>query len=78
MRRLRRLQALQQLDLPIVLLVGGATGTGKSTLATEVGAPARDHARDVDRLHPPDDARVLLARVHAVRALLELRGASWR
>jgi 2-phosphoglycerate kinase len=35
-RRLRRLQALQNLDLPIVLLVGGATGTGKSTLATEV------------------------------------------
>jgi 2-phosphoglycerate kinase len=35
MRRLRRLQALQQLDLPVVLLVGGATGTGKSTLATE-------------------------------------------
>ncbi|MGI8973263.1 MAG: hypothetical protein ACR2HI_03695 [Gaiella sp.] len=35
MRRLRRLQALQQLDVPIVLLVGGATGTGKSTIATE-------------------------------------------
>jgi len=35
MRRLRRLQALQQLDLPVLLLVGGATGTGKSTLATE-------------------------------------------
>jgi 2-phosphoglycerate kinase len=35
MRRLRRLQALQNLDLPIILLVGGATGTGKSTLATE-------------------------------------------
>ena len=35
MRRLRRLQALQQLELPIFLLVGGATGTGKSTLATE-------------------------------------------
>lgn len=35
MRRLRRLRALQRLDLPIVLLVGGATGTGKSTLATE-------------------------------------------
>jgi 2-phosphoglycerate kinase len=34
-RRLRRLQALQQLDLPVLLLVGGATGTGKSTLATE-------------------------------------------
>jgi 2-phosphoglycerate kinase len=35
MRRIRRLRALQQLDLPIVLLVGGATGTGKSTIATE-------------------------------------------
>ena len=35
MRRLRRLQALQHLDSPVVLLVGGATGTGKSTLATE-------------------------------------------
>ena len=34
-RRLRRLQALQKLELPIFLLVGGATGTGKSTLATE-------------------------------------------
>ena len=36
MRRLRRLQALHLLELPVVLLVGGATGTGKSTLATEV------------------------------------------
>lgn len=35
MRRLRRLQALQHLELPVVLLVGGATGTGKSTIATE-------------------------------------------
>lgn len=35
-RRLRRLQALHQLDLPLVLLVGGATGTGKSSVATEV------------------------------------------
>jgi 2-phosphoglycerate kinase len=35
MRRLRRLQTLQQLELPVLLLVGGATGTGKSTLATE-------------------------------------------
>ena len=36
MRRLRRLQLLRELDLPIVLLVGGATGTGKSTVATEI------------------------------------------
>ncbi len=35
-RRLRRREALQELDLPIILLIGGATGTGKSTVATEV------------------------------------------
>jgi 2-phosphoglycerate kinase len=35
-RRLRRFERLRALDLPIVILVGGATGTGKSTVATEV------------------------------------------
>jgi 2-phosphoglycerate kinase len=34
-RRLRRIDALQRLDEPLLLLVGGATGTGKSTIATE-------------------------------------------
>ena len=33
--RLRRYAALHALDAPILLLVGGATGTGKSTVATE-------------------------------------------
>jgi 2-phosphoglycerate kinase len=36
MRRLLRYRALQQLDAPLLLLVGGATGTGKSTVATEL------------------------------------------
>ena len=35
MRRLRRLHALHGLDVPVILLIGGATGTGKSTIATE-------------------------------------------
>jgi 2-phosphoglycerate kinase len=35
MRRLRKLSDLRELDLPVILLVGGATGTGKSTVATE-------------------------------------------
>ena len=35
LRRLRRFRELQELDLPIIVLVGGATGTGKSTVATE-------------------------------------------
>jgi 2-phosphoglycerate kinase len=34
-QRLRRLDALQRLEEPLLLLVGGATGTGKSTIATE-------------------------------------------
>ena len=36
MRRLRRYQDLYDLDLPIILLVGGGTGTGKSSVATDV------------------------------------------
>jgi 2-phosphoglycerate kinase len=35
-RRLRRYQELQDLDMPVIVLVGGTTGTGKSTVATEV------------------------------------------
>ena len=34
-RRLKRLDALQRVDEPLLLLIGGATGTGKSTIATE-------------------------------------------
>ena len=34
--RLRRLQELQELDLPVIVLIGGSTGTGKSTVAAEV------------------------------------------
>ena len=36
MHRLRRFQDLYDLDVPLILLVGGATGTGKSTVATDV------------------------------------------
>jgi 2-phosphoglycerate kinase len=35
-RRLRLFARLDELDLPIILLIGGGTGTGKSTVATEV------------------------------------------
>jgi 2-phosphoglycerate kinase len=35
-RQLRRYHDLRDLDLPLVILVGGATGTGKSTVATEI------------------------------------------
>jgi 2-phosphoglycerate kinase len=51
-RALRRLQALRELDLPILLLVGGATGTGKSTVATEVA-----HRLGITRLTSTDIVR---------------------
>ncbi len=35
-QRLRRYRDLYELDQPIILLVGGATGTGKSSVATDV------------------------------------------
>jgi 2-phosphoglycerate kinase len=35
-QRLRRLREFQALDRPVIVLVGGATGTGKSTVAVEV------------------------------------------
>jgi 2-phosphoglycerate kinase len=34
--RLQRLAELQTLDVPIIVLIGGSTGTGKSTVAAEV------------------------------------------
>ncbi len=34
--RLRRLDDLQRLDVPLIVLIGGSTGTGKSTVAAEV------------------------------------------
>src|SRR5260221_12554272 len=34
-QRLRRLATLRALDVPILVLVGGGTGTGKPTVATE-------------------------------------------
>jgi 2-phosphoglycerate kinase len=33
---LRRYQELTELEMPLIVLIGGATGTGKSTVATEV------------------------------------------
>src|SRR3712207_3632638 len=34
--RLRRYAELDELEVPIIVLIGGATGTGKSTIAAEV------------------------------------------
>jgi 2-phosphoglycerate kinase len=50
--RLRRLSELQQLDVPIIVLIGGSTGTGKSTVAVEVA-----HRLGVNRVASTDFIR---------------------
>jgi 2-phosphoglycerate kinase len=55
--RLRRHAALRALDVPIVLLVGGATGTGKSMVATEAA-----HRLGITRVTSTDFIR------HTIRA----------
>jgi 2-phosphoglycerate kinase len=52
MRRLLHYADLQQLELPIILLVGGATGTGKSTIATDVA-----HRLGISRVTSTDFVR---------------------
>lgn len=51
-QRLHRFQALRELDLPLILLVGGATGTGKSTVTTEVA-----HRLGITRVSSTDVVR---------------------
>ena len=50
--RLRRLSELRSVDMPILVLLGGATGTGKSTVATEVA-----HRLGITRLTSTDFVR---------------------
>src|SRR3989304_1070846 len=61
-RRLRRFDALARLEEPLLLLVGGATGTGKSTIATEAAhrlgitrVPSTDFIRQTMRAFFAED-----------------------
>ena len=73
-QRLRRYQELRELDLPIMIFIGGATGTGKSTVATELAyrfgitrVTSTDFVRQTMRAFFSDD-------VHADDPPVELRG----
>jgi 2-phosphoglycerate kinase len=50
--RLRRYRDLDQLDMPVILLIGGATGTGKTTIAAE-----SSHRLGITRLSSTDFIR---------------------
>ncbi len=51
-RRLRRYRELQAMDVPIIILIGGSTGTGKSMVASEVA-----HRLGITRLTSTDFIR---------------------
>ena len=54
--RLRRLSDLQALDVPVIVMIGGSTGTGKSTVAAMFaaqGIPVFDADAAVHRLQGP-------------------------
>jgi 2-phosphoglycerate kinase len=50
--RLRRYRDLDQLDMPVIVLIGGATGTGKTTIAAEAA-----HRLGITRLSSTDFIR---------------------
>ena len=77
-QRLRRYQELRELDLPIMVFIGGATGTGKSTVATELA-----YRFGITRVTSTDFVRQTMRAffsraIHAGDPPLELRGGRRR
>jgi 2-phosphoglycerate kinase len=70
--RLRRLAALQALDVPIVLLVGGATGTAKSSVATEVA-----HRLGITRVTSTDFIRETMRAFFSPRSMPSVHHSSF-
>jgi 2-phosphoglycerate kinase len=70
--RLRRYAALQSLETPIVLLVGGATGTGKSSVATEVA-----HLLGITRVTSTDFIRQTIRAFFSERSMPSVHQSSF-
>jgi len=70
--RLRRFAAVQSLDVPIVLLVGGATGTGKSSVATEVA-----HRLGITRVTSTDFIRETMRAFFSPRSMPSVHHSSF-
>ena len=74
LRRYRMWNRMAAEDRPVIVLIGGATGVGKSTIAAQVARAAGDREDHLHRLHPGGDAGVLLGDAHAGHPLLVVRG----
>ncbi len=59
--RFRQRQSLRRMEVPLVILIGGATGVGKSTLATEVA-----HRLGITRVASTDMIREVMRAFFAI------------
>ena len=67
-----RYEALQAVELPIVLLVGGATGTGKSSVATEIA-----HLLGITRVTSTDFIRQTIRAFFSERSMPSVHHSSF-
>ncbi len=72
LERFRRWQAVERLDRPLVVLIGGTAGTGKSTLATSVA-----HRLGITRLTATDMIRHVLRAFFAPEVMPDVHHSSF-
>jgi 2-phosphoglycerate kinase len=74
--RYLRLRQLSKLDSPLVVLIGGTTGVGKSTIATEVA-----HRLGITRISSTDSIREVMRAIFTkdlMPAIYESAFSAWR
>jgi len=75
-RRYRRLRDISHIDKPLVILVGGTTGVGKSTIATEIA-----HRLGITRIVSTDSIREVMRGIFSrdlMPAVYESSFDAWR
>lgn len=70
--RYRRWRLLAELEKPIIILIGGATGVGKSTLATQIA-----HRLGVTRLTSSDSVRQVMRAFFSAELMPEIHYSSF-
>lgn len=74
--RYRKLQELMRLDKPLILMIGGTTGVGKSTIATEIA-----HRLGITRIVSTDSIREVMRGIFSkdlMPAIYESSFNAWR
>lgn len=74
--RYRRLAAIDKIDTPVIVLIGGTTGVGKSTIATEVA-----HRLGINRFVSTDSIREVMRAIFTKELMPALHASAfeaWR